>query len=79
MPFIGIDFITPNGINFFGVTESWHNAREFGRLAEANPSDFSSFQNARLAAAAGGVAVIHWNKRLLKKMLSRTKLSQPSQ
>lgn len=34
---------------------------------------FPSFQNAGLAAAAGGVAVIHRNKRLLKrKMLSRT-------
>lgn len=79
MSFIGIDFITSNGISFFGVTESWPNAREFGCLAEANPSDFSSFQNARLAA--GGVAVIHRNKRLLKKKktLSRTKLSQPSQ
>lgn len=79
MSFIGIDFITSNGINFFGVTESWLSAREFGCLTEANPSDFSSFQKTRLAAAGGGVAVIHWNKRLLEKLLSRTKLTQPYQ
>lgn len=65
MSFIGIDFITSNGINFFGVTESWPDASEFGCLTEANPSDFSSFQDPGLAAA--GVAVIHRNKRLLKK------------
>ena len=67
MSFIGIDFITSNGINLFGVTESWLTDSDFGCLTKANPSDFSSFQKPGLAAAAGGVAVIHWNKRLLEK------------
>lgn len=39
--------------------------REFGCLTEANPSDFSSFQETRFAG--GGEAVIRRNKRLLQK------------
>lgn len=80
MSFIGIDFITSNGINSLGVTESWLSAREFGYLAETNPSDFSFFQKPRLVAVAGGgVAVIHWNKILQEKCWAGLKLSQPCQ
>lgn len=53
------------GSTSFGGTGKWQNAREFGCLTVANPSDFSSFQKTRFAA--GGEALIHRNKRLLQK------------
>lgn len=44
MPFIGIDFITSNGIKVFGVTGSWTDAREFGCLRWSQSISFSSLE-----------------------------------